>query len=308
MPRVRSGFTLIELLVVITIIAILIALLLPAVQSVRELARRSTCTNNLKQLGLATASYEVALGMLPPGSIWGGSDATQSRGSVLIKLLPYIEQGNIYDLYNFRSGTDGQRLPNSTALIASKIIPTYLCPSDDHEKVKNGRAFANYGACSGPTAHVTNSNCSCSQSDTWNQYKLANYGDSKNYAGVFMRMSTSTPLAAIRDGLSNTFYFGEVRPNCSNHHTSGWGASNNGQGLTSTLIPINYDSCRPSSEPDKCKQPCNWATELGFRSAHSGGASFVMGDASVHFIAEGIDHWTYQYLGGKSDGNTASIP
>ncbi|HOM18813.1 MAG TPA: DUF1559 domain-containing protein, partial [Thermoguttaceae bacterium] len=113
----------------------------------------------------------------------------------------------------------------------------------------------------------------------------------------------------IVDGLSNTIFFGEVRPQCSVHNSQGWGSSNNGQGLTATVVPINYNSCsRDAVGSDNCDKYCNWNTELGFKSRHPGGAQFLFGDGSVHFLPETIDHWTYQYLGAKADGNPAQIP
>jgi len=109
------------------------------------------------------------------------------------------------------------------------------------------------------------------------------------------------------DGLSNTIYFGEVRRACSVHVQAGWARSNNGNGLTSTLIPINYNSC-DNGATNGCQRPCNWNTELGFKSRHPEGAHFLMGDGSVHFLTESVDHWTFQYLGGKSDGKSVQVP
>src|SRR5437879_2999127 len=98
MSAKRSGFTLIELLVVIAIIAILIGLLVPAVQKVREAAFRAQCQNNLKQLGLATQNYNAALKCLPPGAAsWAGS----SPPAIVVIVLPYVEQANLYNLFNF---------------------------------------------------------------------------------------------------------------------------------------------------------------------------------------------------------------
>lgn len=96
---------------------------------------------------------------------------------------------------------------------------------------------------------------------------------------------------------------------CSAHNSGGWGSSNNGQGLTSTIVPINFDSCsRDPAEPDGCRRYCNWSTELGFKSRHPGGANFLLGDASVRFVAQTIDHWTYQYLGAKADDIAVTLP
>jgi hypothetical protein len=85
----------------------------------------------------------------------------------------------------------------------------------------------------------------------------------------------------------------------------GWAYTNNGNGYCTTIIPINYDTCKEQAS-DPCARPCNWNTEVGFKSAHSGGAFFLFGDGSVHFLQQTIDHQTYQYLGAKSDGNIIS--
>ena len=101
--------------------------------------------------------------------------------------------------------------------------------------------------------------------------------------------------------------FGEVRRECSIHIRQGWMRSNNGNGLVATQVPINYDSCDDNA-PSGCNKPCNWSTELAFKSQHSGGAQFVLGDGAVRFFGDTIDHATYQMLGAKSDGRTFSMP
>lgn len=314
-PRRRSGFTLIELLVVMTVIGILIAMLLPAVQAVREQGRRTQCTNNIRQLGLAIANYAGANAeQLPPGAFWNQEDGTNiNRGGILIRIMPFIDQMPLYSKYNFTTTVDSQTDPATGKILAENVISSYICPSDDHGKQNSSkRALHNYAASSGPTPHADNSGCSCSSNTTWNNYKTtvpvtAAYGSSTAFAGPFIRLSRVVLLGEVRDGLSSTIFMGEVRPNCSAHHNSGWGASNNGQGLTSTLVPINYFTC-DNANSDGCKRPCNWGVELGFKSAHPGGCNFVMGDASVQYLAEAIDHQTYQYLGGKNEGGSASLP
>jgi prepilin-type N-terminal cleavage/methylation domain-containing protein len=307
-PTPRAGFTVVELLVVITIIAVLIALLLPAVQAAREAARRLHCRNNLKQIGLALHLYHDAHNCFPPGAIYLCPQVNVAKGSVLVHILPYIEQKALYEVFDFsQAWIDEEVFPGTATQIRSTPISLYRCPSEACPNVQDGMALANYAASIGPTAQQDNPGCSCSTYAVWNAYALAPFNDAYNFAGPFTRQGACTRASDIRDGLSNTIFFGEIRPLCSSHHRKGWVASNNGQGLTTTIIPINYDTCDDSSS-DNCHRDCNWTAEFGFRCAHAGGAHFLMGDGSAHFVLDTIDHWTYQYLGAKADGRVASIP
>jgi hypothetical protein len=99
---------------------------------------------------------------------------------------------------------------------------------------------------------------------------------------------------------------GEVRTGCSQHSAEGWAWTHSGNGLISTLVPINYDSCIESAGRD-CASWDNWSAALGFKSRHAGGAQFVMGDASVHFLQDSIDMRIYNRLGGKADGEPIGI-
>jgi prepilin-type N-terminal cleavage/methylation domain-containing protein len=311
----RRAFTLVELLVVIAIIGILVALLLPAIQAARESARRTQCTNNLKQIGVALHNYHDTVKRFPPGSFWYGTNYAAYRGCILVHLLPFLEQQPLYDMYDFVNPggvyVDIQTMPGTTQLIQSNVIPTYLCPSDPNPQVSGGRALHCYAASIGPTTHGNNGACTCPTYASWNAYAPAPWGGvyGGTFAGPFFRGGVSTTMAECTDGLSNTIYFGEVRPMCSAHNQNGWGSSNNGQGLTSTIVPINYNSCdRSAVTADNCGRYCNWNTELAFRSMHPGGAMFLLGDGNVRLINETIDHWMYQYLGGKSDANPVQAP
>jgi len=330
--RRRRGFTLVELLVVIAIIGILVAMLLPAVQSAREAARRTQCMNNLKQIGLAVRNYEQQHNVLPPGSFFSPH---KHRGSILTHLLPFIEQQNVFDKINFT--LDGvnfhmQKLPDGVTEMRSLVIKTYRCPSDDFPQTRTVTAtgawglagvvaFHNYAATSGPSqinynawansvGNNTTAQCYCSP-NPWNAFsKGPNFVSqdqwTTGFPGSFTRTGQHVKLAHIRDGLSNTIFFGEVRPQCSSHVRHGWFHSNNGNGKISTVVPINYDSCQEFG-PNACNNFCNWATEFGFRSLHPGGSFFLMGDGSVHFLNQGIDQTTYLNLGDKADGQAVDF-
>jgi prepilin-type N-terminal cleavage/methylation domain-containing protein len=300
----KSGFTLVELLVVIAIIGILVSLLLPAVQAARESGRRSQCLNNLRQLILGIHNYHDVVKRLPCGAFF----STGWTGSIWVHTLPYQEQTALYEQINFKTTVDDQVLANGKNL-RDFPLNVLMCPSDNTEPMYNNVGKQNYNASTGPSKHIDSPTCSCpSGRDTWNAYALAPYDNVPNFAGPFQRHSHHTTLANITDGLSNVIFLGEVRPQCGAHHRNGWHRSNNGNGLTATIVPINFNTCNPDSFADKCKTPCNWNNELGFRSLHPGGGLFALGDGSVHFITQNIDHWTYQYLGAKADGKAVALP
>jgi prepilin-type N-terminal cleavage/methylation domain-containing protein/prepilin-type processing-associated H-X9-DG protein len=304
----QSGFTLVELLVVIAIIGTLVATLLPAVQAAREAARRSECVGHLRQIGIANENYAHVHRSFP-----AGSDLPKMKSTFLLRLLPFVEQQALYDLYDLQTFTDNQVFPGTTTKLASTVIPLYICPSDDHEPVLNvdpalgPMGSQNYAASDGPGPIPDNAAASCPHN--WDIFALAPYWDPRNFAGPFCRYGATVRPKQITDGLSKTIFFGETRPNCCYSTAFGWAASHNSQGLYSTIYPINFDTCSlDPAEPDGCKNWKNWNLAFGFKSAHPGGANFCFGDGSVTFISDTIDHWTYQYLGAKADGHSASIP
>jgi prepilin-type N-terminal cleavage/methylation domain-containing protein len=302
----RRAMTLIELLVVIAIIGILIALLLPAIQAAREAARRSSCQNNLKQIGLAVLNYEQSKKRLPPGAVW--EEEKISRGSIFVYLLPLLEQPALYDAFDFKqTNINHTRLGGSGPLIASTVIDVLICPSDERETYYyDDRLVAhNYAASNGPTELWLNTNCLCDYEEA--QYVRAPIDDPDDFAGPFTRVGTQEQLDNITDGLTKTIFFGEMRPACSEHSRNGWVDANNGNGYCTTLIRINEDTCNDDAL-DPCRKPCNWNKEVGFKSSHPNGAYFLMGDGSVHFIEQDIEHNLYQLLGAKNDGQTTEWP
>lgn len=324
----RRGFTLIELLVVIAIIAILVALLLPAVQQAREAARRSSCKNNLKQLGIAIHNYHDTHGVLPAGYYAGdlvgdgegdGRDARYGWNSMI---LPFIEQSALYDAMRVGDVLLSQNINNPSVLdMMRKPISLYRCPSDDGPSINEVKRLPNGTDCS------TGINCNGSGETFGQAVALANYmavwgsttlkRDNNNgmfthtRAGVWGHTRRPTRLADLIDGTSNTLAIGERvwalniggGGNYTPHAGNAFGGHGNdpdqparafGHVAATTGFPIN---CTVTG----CAQ--------GFSSPHKGGAQFVLADGSVRFISENIDfdnnaavNSTYERLADIFDG------
>jgi prepilin-type N-terminal cleavage/methylation domain-containing protein/prepilin-type processing-associated H-X9-DG protein len=322
----QRGFTLVELLVVIAIIGVLIGLLLPAVQTARESSRRVVCGNNMRQLGLALHSYHDANKRLPAGGLWrtdtpwstpAPPSPNPERGSLLVHILPFIEQTPLHTGIDFGSDTSVHSQLIGGKAVNSHVISTFNCPSDGHAGTipETQVAFSNYsGSWGSEDAGGTSGNPNCPCTLNWNTFRPRTGFNELNPSGVFTRRGNKwrCKFTDVLDGLSSTLFMGEVRVNCSGHANHGWAHSNSSQGLASTLIPINFDSCAAdvASAPggDGCGARCNWKTEFGYKSKHSGGVNTVFGDGAVRFIAEGIDHTLYQRLGCRDDRLKAEIP
>lgn len=329
----QAAFTLIELLVVIAIIGVLVSILLPAIQQARESARKAQCASNLRQLGLGIEQYAANFQVYPPGAfIWWGLNSSQkaampagttftenqngvTRGSLLIHILPYIGQETLYRYYNFSSNTDNQLNSARKFYMQNTVIPVYLCPSDDNGRQKSdGKGFHNYSGTIGATGMSSTGNPACPCNNPFGSFALPSTG-SNSVSGVFRRdygsgnssyslSNVCTHPEEVTDGISKTIFMGEVRSNCSAHAQNGWGITNNGNGLVSTTIPINYNTCDLSpgvGDQSDCFKYCNWNMELGFKSNHPGGAHALFGGSSVRFLSENIDHKLFQLLGAKSD-------
>jgi prepilin-type N-terminal cleavage/methylation domain-containing protein len=279
----RTAFTLIELLVVIAIMAVLASLLLPAVQQAREAARRMTCKNNLKQIGLALHNYLDAHQVFPPGYLSGqpyvdGATDTAPGWGWASFILPFVEGTNIYESINFALPIQD---PQNAAVVQS-IVPTYLCPSDivNPAPFAVPDAFGNTVAMAAPTSYVA---C-CGNDDSDTTDETGN--------GIFYRNS-STGTADIRDGLSTTILVGEkawsnangIWPGAMSNAVLLRGALNpcapNVPGITnpaSTLVLSHAHLNNALADPD------GGAGLDDFSSQHVVGSNFVFADGSVHFI------------------------
>ncbi len=283
----RRGFTLIELLVVIAIIAILVALLLPAVQQAREAARRSSCKNNLKQLGLALHNYHDTHRVFPPGQIRGRmTSPTREMGGGFswgCMLLPYLEQGAIYDQMDFTIGIfEGS---NKTLILGLGPIDAALCPSDtERPKLRSvhGSTTPNYMSSLPNTSYFGSSGA------------FNNWSDSTNprLSGGFFTIDPAAPskIATIKDGTSNTIAVGEASG-------SVWaGGSFLGlQHNTHSIGDADPACCQDwylnyALYPISNSLPVPYGANIRFGSEHDGGAQFLMADGSVRFLSENINH------------------
>lgn len=278
--RTRGGFTLVELLVVITIIGMLIALLLPAVQAAREAARRLQCANNFKQVGLAMHNYHSAHNTFPPGMFVPRWFSWSSL------ILPYLEQGAVDELLNFSAAN--YFVNDGTREGASMRIPSYLCPTDP----QGGELVR---CCSGG-----NSPQGTHEHEDVRQTNMAGVADSDDWTtnGVSPRtLSQADGMMAanegcraedIRDGTSNTLMIGEVTGagagTYDGHFWVAWNLLDTRDGINGAFtVP---GGVWPGSPP--LTNTYFGMRDTGFSSFHPGGCHFVMADGSAQFLSENI--------------------
>jgi prepilin-type N-terminal cleavage/methylation domain-containing protein/prepilin-type processing-associated H-X9-DG protein len=334
----RSGFTLIELLVVIAIISVLIALLLPAVQSAREAARRAQCVNNLKQIGLAIANYESSVGCIVPGYIstnrphaWPGVPGydpdphTNDNGpgwGWLALVLPQVEQAPLYNAINFNLPT--WVADNGTAVVTqinvfncpSAINPTPTCPMVDADL--NPLPVANQSFAR------ANYQYNMGWNDTSFQPANTNYDDAILGCNGPIYRNSHVTYAGVTDGLSNTVVASEKTPYLADaswvgiipgyrHFAYNMFASLGTGGVGPGGAQINYDypgallasHSGPSLYEDPVvihppNSPLGHTDE--FYSQHPGGANVLMGDGSVRFVKAAINLRTWQALSSRGIG------
>jgi prepilin-type N-terminal cleavage/methylation domain-containing protein/prepilin-type processing-associated H-X9-DG protein len=325
------GFTLIELLVVIAIIAILIGLLLPAVQKVRDAAARMKCSNNLKQFGLAFHNYEGTYGSFPPGSDQNPTSSTWTKYwqiSWLARCLPYMEQDNVWR--NTVASEDANQIYPWTAPTSPWHIgfrtpePMWQCPSDTRTTTILSQdgfqiQLTAYLGVSGIDHHASaTSNSGGTLPPGWTQ--PSNWGvlipisNTKATATVLATNKPGTKIGDITDGTSNTLLIGE-RPPSKNLEFgwayAGWGASGNSD--CDTLLGVNELNDHQSglSDTDGCptgpyqftqgniNNPCD---QFHFWSLHTAGANFLFADGSVHFLSYGTSNAAMRALATRGGG------
>jgi prepilin-type N-terminal cleavage/methylation domain-containing protein len=330
--RSRKAFTLVELLVVIAIIGILIALLLPAVQAAREAARRSQCSNNLKQIGLAAHNFHDTFKRMPPGYVGEGGTGrlvpVNTNGGthigVLAYLLPYMELENVQDRFKNDLELNIDFFPptppnakyrelwpweptNNTWTIAQSRIPAFLCPSAN--PYRNDYATIYYLA---------------TVFDPSDPYRVihagafliggggdgmgrTNYVGSAGYAGnlgSYIRWQgvvsdrTKNRFATVLDGTSNVLLFGETLGGCNQPPCDSLQITHSWMGSGAMPTGVGLE---PSFPNERYRE--SWAQ---FSSHHPGIVQFVFADGSVHGVSLTIDFWDLQRLGGMNDGEVVN--
>ena len=297
----RSAFTLVELLVVITIIGILIALLLPAVQAAREAARRMQCSNNLKQLGLALHVYHDTNKCFPPASVTDMvvNSVAFNRISLHARVLPFMEQRPLYDLVDFNVVWDPASDGGINQAARRTRVDTLLCPSFQKEasEEEDDEWTTHYYGVMGAKGINPVTGADYAVQQWYPGASPAYFGGGHAENGMLYRNS-SVKIRDVIDGTSNTLLMGEI--SWKGGYFGPWLAGlSNGLALSyaskNVTYPLNSFSIDFYDE---------W-NSLSFGSMHPGGAHFLFADGSVHFISENIDLAIYKGAASRDGGEVS---
>lgn len=322
--RSRPGFTVVELLVIVAVIALTLIVTLPAIQSAREEARLIECKGRLKHIGLALQNYHGVHKVFPYASTSSyplEERITNVKHTWTEFLLPYLDEGLLYNHINFSESNDAG---NNREVLQGILIPAYACPASPFAfslKIINGTDFHDWAAnwngissgsmqglayplCAGsilpdfvPPDCKAGANSFCaSEPATTNNESRWWYPHRVKSPGVYNRGVTSTCLKDVLDGASVTIAAGER--NAEECCLGGVFAQN---------APVFFTGQKINSAT-RTRNPVNYFRNCGSSSHHDGGAHFLFVDGNVRFLNNQIDFQTYCYLGDKDDGHKVAVP
>lgn len=305
--RSRQAFTLVELLVVIAIIGILIGMLLPAVQRVREAARRITCSNNSRQIALALHNYEGALGKFPPGytiNLMASTTNDRYRYCWMVYLLPFLEQKPLSDIFQQLIAADDPAMPSYSWPMNQTVLPMFVCPSDKVQLKVNARGFhGNYQLVHGGHSLRTGS------------------GANEERANGLFFVKSRIRMSEIFDGTSNVLMVGEINLVEGNLDRRGAYFMTGFNSANCTIATLDQPNS-PAKDQANAQTiqevlPCAPAAGLGntggdwlrmaARSQHPGGVVFSNADGSTRFVSNEIDNVLYRRLGNRNSGEVKSF-